>query len=624
MLTFSFFYAIIKENIPKYIAYLGMKFYEEEIMQSKIKRIFTVGTATVMLLSGMTIFSTTGSAAQNMTAEDITENMTIGWNIGNSLDATGSYNHETSWGNPKVTKELIDAVKAKGFNTIRIPTTWYPEVTTSTDENDNPVYTIKEEWMNRVKEVVDYAYDQGMYVILNIHHEEWINRSDFPTAYEEMSERLKQMWTQIATYFKDYDQHLIFEGMNEPRQTGASYEWQGNVECYEVVNKLDADFVETVRSIDSPYQNTRLLMIPSYAASAYASSYSSLKVPDDDYVAVSLHAYAPYDFAMGDGDHTTFSNKNKSDLDTLFSDIQYYFTDKDIPVVMGEFSASNFNNTDARCDWATYYLTWTKKLGIPCVLWDNNAITNSTSASEAHGYLERSTNTWYEASEPVVDAMMAVMQDDSIVWGSESHLPTWKHADINSGDILYENADGLNLDASDGNGGNCTPGLDVTPKQLGEDREIAIRYAGNTAPILALCDDSWGNWTEISAYDIDEENGIAYYSHEAMAKAWGDLSTAAHLFARAGSDMTIYQVASIAAAELVTDPDEPDLHPMGDVNLDDNVTVADAVLLQKYLLGEVTLTKDAYSCADVNMDETVNGLDLSHLRQICLESQAVR
>ena len=595
-------------------------------MQSKIKRIFTVGTATVMLLSGMTIFSTTGSAAQNMTAEDITENMTIGWNIGNSLDATGSYNHETSWGNPKVTKELIDAVKAKGFNTIRIPTTWYPEVTTSTDENGNPVYTIKEEWMNRVKEVVDYAYDQGMYVILNIHHEEWINRSDFPTAYEEMSERLKQMWTQIATYFKDYDQHLIFEGMNEPRQTGASYEWQGNAECYEVVNKLDADFVETVRSIDSPYQNTRLLMIPSYAASAYASSYSSLEVPDDDYVAVSLHAYTPYDFAMGDGDHTTFSNKNKSDLDTLFSDIQYYFTDKDIPVVMGEFSASNFNNTDARCDWATYYLTWTKKLGIPCVLWDNNAITNSVSASEAHGYLDRSTNTWYEASEPVVDAMMTVMQDDSIVWGSESHLPTWKHADINSGDILYENADGLNLDASDGNGGNCTPGLDVTPKQLGEDREIAIRYTGNAAPILALCDDSWGNWTEISAYDIDEEKGIAYYSHEAMAKAWGDLSTAAHLFARAGSDMTIYQVASIAAAELVTDPDgpdEPDLHPMGDVNLDDTVTVADVVLLQKYLLGEVTLTKDAYSCADVNMDETVNGLDLSRLRQMCLESQAV-
>lgn len=592
-------------------------------MQFQFRKLFAAGTAAVMLLSGMAFFPTTASAEGTMTADDITENMTIGWNIGNSLDSTG-YSGETSWGNPRVTQELIDTVKAKGFNTIRVPTTWYQNVTTTTDENGKPVYTISEQWLQRVKEVVDYAYNQDMYVILNLHHEEWINRSDFPTAYEEMSERLKQMWTQIATYFKDYDQHLIFEGMNEPRQTGASYEWQGNAECYDVVNKLDNDFVETVRSIDSPYQNTRLLMIPSYAASAYASSYSALDVPDDDYVAVSLHAYTPYAFAMGDGDHTTFSSNYQSDLDTLFSDIRYYFTDKDIPVVLGEFSASNFNNTAARCDWATYYLTWTKKLGIPCVLWDNNAITNSSSASEAHGYVDRSNNTWYEASEPVVDAMMTVMQDNSIVWGSESHLPTWKHADINSGDIIYENADGLVLDASDGNGGNCTPGQNITAEQISESREIAIRYTGSAAPILALCDDSWGNWTEINAYDIDEEAGIAYYSHEAIAKAWGgDLSTAVHLFARAGVNMTIYQIASIAAAELVTNPDgpdEPDLHLLGDVNLDDEVNVADVVLLQKYLLGDATLTKDAYSCADVNMDETVNGLDLSRLRQMCLEN----
>lgn len=592
-------------------------------MQFQFRKLFAASTAAVMLLSGMTFFQTTASAEGTMTADDITENMTIGWNIGNSLDSTG-YSGETSWGNPRVTQELIDTVKAKGFNTIRVPTTWYQNVTTTTDENGKPVYTISEQWLQRVKEVVDYAYNQDMYVILNLHHEEWINRSDFPTAYEEMSERLKQMWVQIATYFKDYDQHLIFEGMNEPRQTGVSYEWQGNAECYEVVNKLDNDFVETVRSIDSPYQNTRLLMIPSYAASAYASSYSALDVPDDDYVAVSLHAYTPYAFAMGDGDHTTFSGNYQSDLDTLFSDIRYYFTDKDIPVVLGEFSASNFNNTAARCDWATYYLTWTKKLGIPCVLWDNNAITNPTSASEAHGYVDRSNNTWYEASEPVVDAMMTVMQDNSIVWGSESHLPTWKHADINSGDNIYENASGLVLDASDGDGGNCTPGLNITAEQISENREIAIRYTGGAAPILALCNDSWGNWTEINAYDIDEEAGIAYYSHEAITKAWGsDLSTAAHLFARAGVNMTIYQISSIAAAELVTDPDvpeKPDQHLPGDVNLDNEVTVVDVVLLQKYLLGEVTLTKEAYDCADVNTDEAVNGLDLSRLRQMSLEN----
>lgn len=592
-------------------------------MKFHIQKLLSAGVAAVMLFSTMAAFPGTVYAEDTMTADDITEAMTIGWNIGNSLDATGGgLSQETSWGNPKVTQDLIDAVKAKGFNTIRVPTTWYKNVTQSTDENGNSVYTINADWLSRVKEVVDYAYNQGMYVILNLHHEEWINRSDFSTAYDEMSPRLIQLWEQIATYFKDYDQHLIFEGMNEPRETGSSIEWQGNAECYEVVNKLDADFVRTVRSIDSPYQDTRLLMIPSYAASAYASSYSSLEIPDDDYVAVSLHAYTPYDFAMGDGDHSTFSSKNKGDLDTLFSDIQYYFTDKDIPVVMGEFSASNFNNTDARCDWATYYLTWTKKLGIPCVLWDNNAITNPNSVSEAHGYLDRSSNTWYEASEPVVDAMMAVINDDSIAWGSESHLPTWEHADIATGDIIFQQADGLQLIASDGNGGNCTPGKDVSTEQLNADKEIAVRYDGPVAPILALTDVEWNNWTEISAYDIDEEKGIAYYSYESISNAWGDLSTAAHLFIRAGSDMTVYTVAVLPAATLVTVPTDPTEStgnfPMGDVNLDKSVTVADVVKLQKYLLGDIDLIFMASHYADVTEDGIVNGMDLAVLRYMLL------
>ena len=261
----------------------------------------------------------------------------------------------------------------------------------------------------------------------------------------------------------------------------------------------------------------------------------------------------------------------------------------------------------------------------PDISWDNNAITNSVSASEAHGYVNRSDNTWYEASEPVVDAMMTVMQDNSVVWGSESHLPSWKHADIDSGDILYENASGLNLIASDGNGGNCTPGLNVTPEQLGSTREIAIRYDGTVAPILALCDAEWGNWTEISAYDIDEEKGIAYYSSESMSKSWGDLSTAAHLFARAGSDMTIYKVASIAAATLDENPTpNPNPNPdpeilLGDVNYDGAVSIADIVLLQKYLLGDAELTTEAFHNADLNQDNALNGMDLSALRAMIWE-----
>lgn len=524
-------------------------------MKNIFKKLLATGTAAVLVLTGCSLSSATSSmeasAAGTMTAWEITKNMQIGWNIGNTLDATGS--DETSWGNPRITQQLIDTVKAKGFNTIRIPTTWYQHITTSYDSNGNKVYTIAQDYLARVKEVIDYCYKDDMYVILNIHHEEWINRSDFSTAYDEMSTELKQVWTQIATYFADYDQHLVFEGMNEPRAKGTTIEWTGDSSCYEVINKLDQDFVDTVRSISGPYQDTRLLMCPDYCASGYSYVYGSFDVPDDDYVAVSLHAYSPYEFAMGNGDHTTFSSAYESSLDSLFSDMQSYFTDKGIPIVLGEFSTSNYNNTDARCDWATYYITWAKKLGIPCVLWDNNCISNSSDASEAHGYLNRSSLTWYEQSEPVVDAMMDVINDSSVVWGSESTLPTYSHADINSGDIIYSNASGCNLTSASGS--NCTPAANLSASQISTDREIAVKYTGSSAPILAVCDSSWDNWTEVSPYSIDTDKGIAYFSTEAIQKActgWdsGNLSNIAHLFIRAGSTMTVYTVASISAASV--------------------------------------------------------------------------
>lgn len=593
-------------------------------MKKHLHKLLSAGIAAAMLFSTLTVFPGTVSAEGTMKADDITEGMTIGWNIGNSLDANGGgLSQETSWGNPVITQELIDAVKAKGFNTIRVPTTWYKNVTQSTDASGNPVYTINPDWLARVKEVVDYAYNQGMYVILNLHHEEWINRSDFPTAYDEMSPRLIQMWEQIAAYFKDYDQHLIFEGMNEPRQTGVLYEWQGNADCYAVVNKLNADFVNTVRSIDSPYKDTRLLMIPSYAASAYASSYSSLEIPDDDYVAVSLHAYTPYNFAMGDGDHTVFSDNYKSDLDSLFSDIQYYFTDKDVPVVLGEFSASNFDNTDARCDWATYYLTWTKKLGIPCVLWDNNAITNSLSASEAHGYLNRSNNTWYEASEPVVDAMMAVIDDNGVAWGSEKHLPIYEHADLSTGDVIWEGENSIT---------EASSAVPITKDQLTKG-EIAVVYTSGSKPVIAFMDSSWGNWTEVGAYSVDEEKGIAYYSSEDIAKAWGgDISTIGSICVKTtGGECTYTKIVALGESTLTTGTTPMqttetttsvsiDYWLLGDVNDDDTVNVADIVYFSKYLLGNAELTKRGHDNADLNGDSKVNGMDLTILRQWMVES----
>lgn len=520
-------------------------------------RVISASAAAFCMFSAMNYFpagSESVTAADVMQPFEITENMKVGWNLGNTLESTSSsanpgLNSETAWGNPKATKELISAVKAKGFNTIRVPVTWYQHV-----DGD---FNISEEWLARVKEVVDYAYNDGMYVILNVHHEEWINRTDFATAYDDMSPKLKKLWTQIATYFADYDQHLIFEGMNEPRAAGTDIEWSGDQACYEVVNKLDQDFVDTVRSIESPYKDTRLLMVPDYCASGYDYIYSNLEVPDDDYICVSLHAYSPYDFAMNPNAdmsaHQTFTTAYANELDSLFANMREYFTDKDIPVVIGEFGASNFGNTDARAAWAEYYVAGAKKYGIPCVLWDNNVINIDTTNGEAHGYINRNSLEWYPESEPVVDAMMKSVNDDSNPWGAEKKAPVYKHKDLDSGKVLYKDDTGQKIDASVPNG-NCTQNYDITWEDL-IGKEVAVKYTGDK-PILAFMDSNWDNWTEVNAYTTDKENGIAYYSYESIRAAWTHDTDIAHLCLRTNSVTTILEISIIDAPELVETPTE--------------------------------------------------------------------
>ena len=179
------------------------------------------------------------------------------------------------------------------FNVLRVPTTW------DWSTGEAPEYKISDEWFARVKEIVDYGMENDMYVILNIHHETW----HYPTEdnYEAASDRLKKVWTQIGNYFKDYDEHLIFEGLNEPRVIGTSEEWNGGSDATrEVVNKLDADFVSTIRSLDGN-NKLRHLMIPGYAASSSEVALKGLKIPEnDDKLIVSVHAYIPYNFALAD------------------------------------------------------------------------------------------------------------------------------------------------------------------------------------------------------------------------------------------------------------------------------------------------------------------------------------
>lgn len=337
---------------------------------------------------------------ETMKTWDIIKEIKTGINIGNSLDCekgamvfSQPYVWETAWLNPKITESWVDACIEAGFNIIRIPVSWGEHVTPNN-------YQIVETWMKRVQEVVDYAYNKGVYVILNNHHGSW--NYPYYDNQEAACNEMRIIWAQIAERFKDYDEHLIFEGENEPRKVGTPLEWNGgDREGREVVNAMNMAFVETIRNAggSNPY---RLLMIPGYAAAATKEALAAIEVPDDDRIIVSVHAYTPYNFALNTSGSASWDNQT-GDIDYLMSTIKTLFIDKNIPVIIGEYGAVSKDNEEERAAWAKYYLTEAKKINVPCVWWDNGLTSGN---GERLGLINRKTN---EVSYPkILEAIQSV------------------------------------------------------------------------------------------------------------------------------------------------------------------------------------------------------------------------
>ncbi len=321
---------------------------------------------------------------------EFTSKIKVGWCLGNTLDSTGNsgLSTETSWGNPKTTEELILAVKDAGFNAVRIPTTW--------DKHMDEDHVIDEEWISRVEEVVRYVYDNDMYAILNMHHESW--NYPYEDNKENAADIMTAAWTQIGERFKGYDERLIFEGMNEPRWVGKPEEWNGgNDEGRSVVNYLDQVFVDTVRATGGNNEH-RFLMVCPYGANSGESALAALEIPDDpaNRIIVSTHAYIPYSFALqkeGGGKWAAERESCTRDIDTLSEVLDKLFISKGIPVIIGETGAMNKDNEEYRAEWAEYFISTFKKLGVPCFIWDNGAFTSG----ETFGLFDRRT---YEVKYP--------------------------------------------------------------------------------------------------------------------------------------------------------------------------------------------------------------------------------
>lgn len=338
-----------------------------------MKKIIIVVAAAVVVISisvmiGIAVFPNSPQTE----AVKFAENLGTGWNLGNTLDACqkgsaekAGLESETHWGNPVTTKEMIDFVKSAGFKTVRIPITWAQHLTGAPD------YGINEEWLDRVNEIVDYVLESGMYAIINIHHDDafWLI-TDY--EHEEKAEDiLKKIWEQVSERFKEYDERLVFEVMNEPRVTGVQTEWSGEAAYREVVNNLNSAALETIRS-SGGNNAERFVMIPSYAASSAEDNLSALTLPEDEKVLVSVHYY--YDTAHSSEfldceKKLTFDDK--AAIHKTFKRLHKYFLSKGYGVVIGEFGWTDRVNLENLAEKAKFYVKTAEDFGIPCIVWDN-------------------------------------------------------------------------------------------------------------------------------------------------------------------------------------------------------------------------------------------------------------
>jgi aryl-phospho-beta-D-glucosidase BglC (GH1 family) len=279
------------------------------------------------------------------TATQLAAKFQLGWNIGNTLEATGG---ETNWGNPMVTQALIDGIKQRGFTAVRIPCNWdqYSNATTA---------QIQQAWLNRVQQVVQYCINDGLYVILNIHWDGgWLENNCTTSAQAAVNAKQKAFWEQIATQMRGFDEHLIFASANEPAVSDAT--------GMGVLLSYHQTFVNAVRSTGG-HNSYRVLLIQGPSTSIDYSNNLMNTLPTDpaaNRLMVEVHYYTPFNFAglsqdaswgnmfyyWGNGYHsTTDASRNatwgeESDATTEFPIIKAKFIDKGIPVILGEFGAT--------------------------------------------------------------------------------------------------------------------------------------------------------------------------------------------------------------------------------------------------------------------------------------------
>lgn len=388
-------------------------------MRKQLKKVISIMLAASLLCAGV---DSLGSAAiaqaadegseeitsenkqpfKILTGEELTKDMGAGWNLGNTMDGhTGFTPGETIWQDVKTTKKLIKSVHDMGFNTVRIPVTWGTMID---DSND---YKIKESWISRVQDIVDYCVSQDMYAIVNIHHDGaeqtgWLRIAT--DDQEGLEKKFTGVWKNIATTFKDYDEHLIFESMNEVCGVNMTV-----LEENQAVMRLNQLFVDTVRATGSNNAE-RWLMVPgkyNYIDSV-CNPNNKFSLPQDtveNRLIVSVHIYTPWTFCGSkDSGITSYSVTGLSANDKEVKPLYDTYTSKGIPVVVGEYGCLNKDNPTERAFYLEGMNRIFKKYKCVGVYWDQGWYDRTQKPDYSFSIIDRQTGKAIE--KEVTDALM--------------------------------------------------------------------------------------------------------------------------------------------------------------------------------------------------------------------------
>lgn len=400
-------------------------------MKNRLRSMFIAAVLVGAVVAGsFTALFSVQAAKKDITSFDdlnqsqIVEAMGPGWNLGNQLESvTDNVPEETNWGNPVITEKLIQSVKAAGFKSIRIPVSYFAKI------DDDKDYTIDSKWLDRVQEVVNYCIKNDLYAVINIHGDGY-NTIDGGWLLcngknqTEIKKKYKKVWKQIAERFKNYDEHLLFESMNE--EFDGSYS-EPNKEYYQNINDYNQIFVDTVRKTGD--NNTkRWLIIPGWNTNIdYTAGDYGFKLPTDQYrdksidkeeqrIMISVHYYSPWDFCGGEngvitqwGNEADDPSKTSTTCDETYMKNQLNlmkttFADKGYPVFIGEYGSIGKTSYDSENEYYRAYFArklcqLSRKNGCIPMYWDNGY-----NGVHGFGLFDRTT---CEVTQPVIiDAIM--------------------------------------------------------------------------------------------------------------------------------------------------------------------------------------------------------------------------